>query len=418
MLTPLRLSPVVDTPEASDNSESTLGLLMGRHNKDKKPNYSPVFTRSRSIESTQKQDPRMAATNDQKAETISDAVKALIQKTVENEIQSISSNLSMAVDNNESLKNQIRFLEKRLDLTEGLLQQAQIKLKSQNEKIIELQSRTMRDNLIIRGIADDPNESWAETEDKVIDFMRKELKIEDAHNSMVDRAHRLGKMTGEKPRNIVVKFASSKAKDKIFKNVKNLAGKKFSIQEQLPQEIQERRNRLWPKFREAKEKAKTDKSIRVKWSQDKLHINDKTYTYKDDAQCIIQSEVHTRLLDCKVEHSTQIHEQGSKFQGHAAKLTRTTSVADVLASLYADQSIASADHIIYAYRTKEGPDVVSACSDDGEHGAGNRLVQLLEEEQATDIIVICTRWFGGTHIGPKRFECIKNCSKEALQKIN
>ena len=187
----------------------------------------------------------------------------------------------------------------------------------------------------------------------------------------------------------------------------------------MPQEIQERRNRLWPKFKDAKEKAKTDRSIKVKWSQDKLHINGKTYISKDDAQFIIPSEHHRmqNQAEHQVEHSRPIREQGSKFQGHAAKLTRTTSVADVLASLYADHSIASADHIIYAYRLKNGTDIETSCSDDGEHGAGNRLVQLLQEEDATDVIVVCTRWFGGVHIGPKRFECIKECSKEALQKL-
>ena len=120
--------------------------------------------------------------------------------------------------------------------------QAQTKIKMQDEKILDLQSRSMRDNIVIRGISEDEKESWDTTRNKVVDFMKNELKISDANKNMIDRAHRLGvKTTGTtKSRSIVAKFTTSDAKSAIFKNVKNLAGKhNFSIQEQLPAEIQE-----------------------------------------------------------------------------------------------------------------------------------------------------------------------------------
>ena len=376
----------------------------------------PMCTRSQSSDHSPKQDSAMCDTESDNAESISDSLKTLITKTVQNEIQSLSESLNLAVDNNEALKGRINVLEKRLQLTEGLLQQAQIKLNMQNEKILDLQSRSMRENLVIRGISEDANESWQDTENKVKNFMKNEMKIEDTESLMVDRAHRMGTKVADKPRNIVVKFTSSKSKDKIFKNVKNLAGKKqFSVQEQLPQEIQERRNRLWPKFKEAKEKAKTDKTIKVRWVLDKLQVNSKTFSAKDDVQCINPSQHHSENVN--VEHSRQISDQGSTFQGHAASLVRGNSVAGVLASLYANRSIANAEHNIYAYLLNKGDSVIESCCDDGEHGAGKRLLGLLQEAQATDTILVCTRWFGGQHIGPKRFDHIKQCASEALQKL-
>ena len=349
-------------------------------------------------------------------ETISDALQTLILKTVQNEIQSLSTSLDLANDNNETLKLRIDTLEKRLQLTEGLLLKAQVKINEQNEKILDLHSRSMRENLVIRGIDEDSNESWNDTEEKVLHFMKNELKINDADSSMLDRAHRMGTKTGDKPRNIVVKLASSKSKDKIFKNVKNLAGKKqYSIQEQLPQEIQERRNRLWPKFKEAKEKSKSDKSVKVKWVSDKLQINGKLFSAKDDIQHINPIEHHSENV--RIAHSKEVSDQGSTFQGHAARLFRGDSVAGVLANLYANHSIANAHHNIYAYRLSEGNGIKESCSDDGEHGAGKRLLGILQDDNATDIVVVCTRWFGGHHIGPKRFDHIKECAKEALQKL-
>ena len=202
----------------------------------------------------------------------------------------------------------------------------------------------------------------------------------------------------------------------IFQNIKNLGQKKqYSIQEQFPQEIQERRKRLWPLFKEAKEKAKNDRSIKVSWSVDKLNINGKLYTAKDDIQCITPSEHHQHEM--RIEHSLKQSEEGSVFQGHAAELSNDVPIAAVLAKLYSSSSIAEAQHNIYAYRSNIGGKIKEACSDDGEHGAGNRLLHLLRDEEATDVIVVCTRWFGGVHIGPQRFQFITDCAKEALHKL-
>ena len=390
---------------------------MSRRNKWKKYNSKP-HTPPHSSGSTQKQKSDM---NQQAAkfdlESMTDHIKTIALKIVQDEFQSLSSSLSIAVDQNEKLLNRIDVLEKRLQLTEGLLHQSRVKIDMQNEKIIDLQTRSMRDNLVVRGIDETENESWETTEAKVVKFMKSELKIPDAEIPKIDRAHRIGPKIKDRPRNVVVKFASSKGKSRVFKYVKNLGGKKqFGVQEQLPPEVQQRRNRLWPLFKDAKNESKTDKTMKVMWSADKLIINGKEHTAKDDVQHITSVEhcdirVHT-------EHSQVIHEQGSKFQGHAASLKHGTTVADALAKLYSNHSVSQAEHNIYAYRIGKGQNVKEAYSDDGEHGAGFRLLQLLSNDDITDVLVVCTRWFGGTHIGPKRFTHITNCSNEALQKLN
>lgn len=350
-------------------------------------------------------------------EQIPDNLKSYIAKTVQDEIQSVTTNLQMATDNNTLLENRITVLEKRLQLTEGLLHQAQTKIKMQAEKIIDLQARSMRDNIIISGIEESANETWADTEKKVVSFLKDELKIENADPSMLERAHRMGTKMQDKSRNVVVKFTSSTHKDQIFKNIKNLGGKKqFRIQEQFPGEIQERRRRLWPEFKQARDRAKTDKTMKVNWSLDKLYVNGTQHTAADDDQFISPSEHY----DCKVqvEHSQLVTNKGSTFQGHAANLSKNTSPAAVLANLLSNTGIAKAEHNIYAFRSKVGGTVKESCSDDGEHGAGQCLLRILREQDALDVMVVCTRWFGGTHIGPKRFDHFTDCTKEALGKLN
>ena len=341
-------------------------------------------------------------------------LKALIRETVESEMQNLSSSLELSIKEKQDLNDRLMSLEKRLTLTEGLLAQAHTKIRMQNEKIIDLQSRSMRDNLIITGLPEDDNESWDKTREKMVTFMKNELEIENANPEMIDRAHRTGVKNpkNRKPRSIVAKFSSSDAKSNIFKNVRKLAGKNIGISEQLPPEIQERRNRLWTKFKEAKARAKNDRSIKVSWQYDKLKIDDKTYSAVDDYRRLNTSDHENDKFDIK--HTNQIKDSGSVFQGHAAHLSPHVSVSDVLAKLYRNRSVASAEHNIYAYRYAAGGAIQEGLSDDGEHGASKHLLELLQQQSSTDVILVCTRWFGGTHIGPKRFEHIKNCSKTAL----
>lgn len=341
---------------------------------------------------------------------LSEPVKDLIMRTVQKEIQSLSSSLEMCVEQNNDLKQNVEMLEKRLSVTEGLLIQAQVKINQQNETILDLQTRSMRDNLIIRGIAEGDRESWDETRNKVVAFMKTELGIADASTDMIDRAHRTGSKLAGKSRNVVAKFKSSEAKGKIFKNIRKLAGKSYGIQEQLPTTIQERRNRLFPRFKEAKQRAKQDDTVKVSWSYDKLNINGKLYSAKDDVQYINPSEHGS--LKVHITHSQQTTDHGSTFQGHAAKLSPDVSVSTVLANLLTNRAIAQAEHNIYAYRLSNGSE---GCSDDGEHSAGTKLLALLRDDHQTDVMIIVTRWFGGTHIGPKRYDHLKNTATEALK---
>jgi len=44
--------------------------------------------------------------------------------------------------------------------------------------------------------------------------------------------------------------------------------------------------------------------------------------------------------------------------------------------------------------------------DDGEGGAGDKLLNLLDVCNAINCVIIVTRWYGGVHLGPDRFKHI------------
>ena len=312
---------------------------------------------------------------------------------------------------NTDLKELVKSLQKQQQLTNGLLTQAQTKNNVQNEKILHVQARSLRDTIIIQGTQESDKESWPNTEKKVLDFMKNVLRISDADATSIDCACCIGTKTTVKPRGIVVKFASSKDKDKIFRHVKHLKDTNYVVQEQFPPEINERQKRLWSVFKNAKENEKTDKTMRVNWSLDKLIVNGKTHLAKDDTRIIHPEDDYNTAF---VKHAPRITENKSTFRGHAAKLTQGLTVDAVLAGLLSDKIIAAADHNIYAYRcgSKEGQ------CDDGEHRAGAKLLKLLQEQEATNTIVIMSRWYGGLHLGPKRFELINKCADDALKLLN
>jgi len=54
------------------------------------------------------------------------------------------------------------------------------------------------------------------------------------------------------------------------------------------------------------------------------------------------------------------------------------------------------------------------CDDDGEAAAGGRLLHLLQIVDARNVVVVVSRWFGGTLLGPSRFTHINNAARNLL----
>ena len=59
--------------------------------------------------------------------------------------------------------------------------------------------------------------------------------------------------------------------------------------------------------------------------------------------------------------------------------------------------------------------MVADYDDDGETQAGARLKHLLEILELDNVLVVVTRWFGGTLLGSDRFKHIKQAARDALE---
>ena len=114
-----------------------------------------------------------------------------------------------------------------------------------------LESASRRNNLLFRGINEQENETWADTEKALKTVLTgMGLNINDIE---LERVHRIGKFTGNK-RPLIARFLTYKHRDLVWANRAKLRGTNVWIEEDYPKSVRENRNNLMPYFLAAKRK--------------------------------------------------------------------------------------------------------------------------------------------------------------------
>lgn len=140
-----------------------------------------------------------------------------------------------------------------------------------------------------------------------------------------------------------------------------------------------------------------------------------------------QFATFSRLL-VNWNESAILVDKKSKFQGRCVKITRPDEVPDLIAQLIqSEKSLSKASHpSMYAWRVgtvspeNRGNDVTysyinQSSHDNGENGAGSRILVLLEKLKLVNVLVVVSRWYGGTPLGPSRFRDISQVAIESLK---
>ncbi|MES9883147.1 MAG: hypothetical protein ABW185_19960, partial [Sedimenticola sp.] len=159
------------------------------------------------------------------------------------------------------------------------------------DKLLEMQCRSMTDNLLFFGVAEERRgyrDTRENTELVLKSFLRcDELKYEDNINVadfvgslQFERVHRLGRQRTDesgnllRPRPIVAKFTRFKDRETVRVASMGITDRKYSVREQFPMEIEHKRKILYPVLRIAK----NDPTVReVNLVRDKLYIDGKQY---------------------------------------------------------------------------------------------------------------------------------------------
>ena len=129
--------------------------------------------------------------------------------------------------------------------------------KSLKEDLLDLKCRSMRDNLVFTNIPEhfktlDRGRRFEDTEQVLTSFLSKQLDIT---GIQFERVHRIfpaasRNQNRQDPRPIVAKFTLFKEREQVRRASFKLAGTRFGINEQFPEEIEQNRRKLYPVLRQ------------------------------------------------------------------------------------------------------------------------------------------------------------------------
>ncbi|XP_065664438.1 uncharacterized protein LOC136086095 [Hydra vulgaris] len=185
--------------------------------------------------------------------------------SLENELlemkKTIQTNDDIASEKFELVKSKTKEISSKLKDNSEIL-----KLKS---KLRELEDRSRRNNLRVDGLKESKNESWSDSEAKVLKLFEETLGLKDIK---IERAHRTGSRDNKKVRSIVLKLLNYKDKENILKNSRKLKGENIYINEDYCAETMLIRKELRAGMKKAREAGmfayiSYDKLVIREWSR-------------------------------------------------------------------------------------------------------------------------------------------------------
>lgn len=312
------------------------------------------------------------------------------------------------------LTEELRITKEKYQIIEGRLTRTEKQVEDLREELLYQEARSMRDNLVFFNIPEN-SQSTENTEAVLRKFFTEEMKVGDEEMRKIrfDRVHRTGVKASGKRRTIVAKFNPSEGKEIVLKHTKNLVkAKKFGVSEQLPRELEERKKQLLPQFKAAKNSKKNAKFV-----LDRLVIDNKVTKVEKDSVKDVNVATTEVASSMTVKRAAPMKYENTTLQGHAAPITAQEDIMPAIHAIYGDIRVARATHNIYAYRLKHGDQVAEHYEDDGDHGAGRHLLNLLRELSITNQLVCVSRWCSGrTFLGRARYDHIVDAARLALDR--
>ena len=165
--------------------------------------------------------------------------------------------------------------QKTVSSLEGSLLQAKKDHQNLQDHVIQLESQSRRDNLILDGIPEKSGESTADCFNSVYSILENHMNIPEARTIKIVRCHRLGPKRQQpgRPRSMIFKLHFFGDRERIWQNKTKLKGSQYWLSEDFPNEIKRRRRILGPIAKHAR----TQFNQRASVSVDRLIIEGKSY---------------------------------------------------------------------------------------------------------------------------------------------
>ena len=212
-----------------------------------------------------------------KVETLENKVNQVenVAKNCEKSCEFLNSSFEDQKNELREAKSSISSLKKQCSVLEKKASDCVAQKQKVQDKLNDLEARSMRDNLLFLGIEETQAEDCSA---KVKQFCEDELQLshDTVDSIVIDRAHRIRKVKVGSVRPIVVKFNRYGDREKIRLKANELKAtlrnKHYTVKPQIPYDVMEKRKPLYSVF-----EAELAKGNRCKFVLDKLYINGRLY---------------------------------------------------------------------------------------------------------------------------------------------
>ena len=188
---------------------------------------------------------------------IAEKIPAKIDK-VERELKNALEFQSMEINDVDKkvsdLQKDNRNLNNRINQLHEIIQNERCeKLELQN-KVIELEDRQRRDNLVIEGLPDKRGETPRQCESEARKFFKNTLEVPNADKIVIGRCHRMGAFKEDKCRSTVIKFDHYK-RESVWSKGKGLPNESSQkVKENFSKASEKARTKMYPIMKAARSK--------------------------------------------------------------------------------------------------------------------------------------------------------------------
>ena len=200
-----------------------------------------------------------------------DGANINLRREIEQDFQKSTEYIQTSIDQLESDNKSLRTTVNNQEIKLSALQKQH---HSMSERMLAMETRSMRDNLIFTGIPESDGETVTDIKTTLGNLFIDDLDL-DGDDIVISHCHRLPKRHNQHTRDIIARFTCYSDRLNILHSAKKLKGHEpaIYINEQFPPEIEKRRSILRPIMKQAhiyKRKASL--------SQDKLVIDGRVFT--------------------------------------------------------------------------------------------------------------------------------------------
>lgn len=162
-----------------------------------------------------------------------------------------------------------KILDERFAILEGKHEKLKEKIENQEKRIYFLEKQARQRNIVFFGL-EEKEKSYDNLQDTIINFINERFTTK-LESRDIQEIKRIGK-PGERPRPIIVTFATLGIKINIFKQKGKLKDTQYYLKEDFPQQVLEKRRELQEQAKLEKEKGNI-----VKIKYDKLVVTKPNY---------------------------------------------------------------------------------------------------------------------------------------------